>query len=454
MFRQRVSKQEAVHPVEQMLPPGPSTALAIQHLLAAYASLVVTPMVIAGALGWSSSELVFMISACLVTSGICTIIQCLGIGVARNHIGIRLPVVQGTTVVAIPALIMIGSSYGFNAMFGATIAAGAFTFLIAGYWSQLLRFFPPVVTGTLITVLGVSLLPIAAMWMGGGKGPGAQEVAMDDFVLAAFSMILVATIMMWGKGALPRVAILIGLIAGSILAFLMGKISFDGIASAEWFGIVTPFALGLPEFKLAAIISMLLAMLVTMIESTGGYIAIGEVCEKQVEPENIAAGLRAEGLGTMLGGIMCSFPYTTYSQNTGVLRVSGVRSRWVVALCGVFLIFLGIFPKLSALAACVPLPVLGGASMVLFGSIACTGLKILGQVDMDNKSNLLIVSISLGLAMLSITNPIFFNFLLGSLQMLLNNPITLAGVSALLLNYLFNMFRQSANHGAPLVADL
>lgn len=159
-----------------MLPPGPSTALAIQHLLAAYASLVVTPMVIAGALG-SSSELVFMISACLVTSGICTIIQCLGIGVARNHIGIRLPVVQGTTVVAIPALIMIGSSYGVNAMFGATIAAGAFTFLIAGYWSQLLRFFPPVVTGTLITVLGVSLLPIAAMWMGGGKGPGAQEVA-------------------------------------------------------------------------------------------------------------------------------------------------------------------------------------------------------------------------------------------------------------------------------------
>ncbi len=427
-----------LHPVDQVLPPRQTLALALQHLLAAYASLVVTPLVLAGALGWKPDDLIFMLSACLITSGICTLVQC--IGLRGGTIGIRLPVVQGTTIAAIPALIMIGSSEGFTAMFGATIAAGAFTFLIAPWWSQMLRFFPPVVTGTVITIIGLALFPVAIMWMGGGKGFGPQEVAMTDLGLSLFTLFLVLAIMKCCHGFIARIAILIGLVVGTGAGLLMGHVSFAGVADAEWVGVVTPFAMGMPEFKLAAIFAMILAMLVTMVESTGDYIAIGEVCDRPVDHKGVAAGLRAEGLGTMLGGIMNSFPYTTYSQNTGVLRVSGVRSRWVVALCGVFLILLGLFPKLSAIAACIPLPVLGGAGIVLFGSIACTGLKILGRVDMDDNRNLVIVAVSLGMAMLVVCNPTFFSAFSENVQIVLNSAITLGGVSALGLNLIFNIW--------------
>ena len=441
MFWRSFGQQQSSnsHPVDLVYPPGASTALAIQHMLAAYATIVVTPLVLASALGWSSDQLVFMLSACLITSGISTLIQCIGIG--NNFIGIKLPVVQGTSLVTIPAAIMIGAD-SLNAMFGAVIIAGLCTLLLASRWSQLLRYFPPVVTGSVIAIIGLSLFPVSIMWIGGGAS-GPQEVDPLNIVLALFSMCLVVGVMIWGKGFISRIAILIGLFCGTLLAYFMGKVDMSNVASADWVGLVAPFALGLPEFELAAIFSMVLVMLVAMVESTGDYIAIGEVCDKPVGPGEIAAGLRAEGLGTILGGIMCSFPYTTFSQNTGVLRVSGVRSRWVVALCGVFLILAGIFPKLSALAACIPTPVLGGISLVLFGSIACTGLKILGTVDMEEKRNLVIVSVSVGLSMIAVSNPLFFSFMPASLQMLFNNAITLGAISALLLNYMLNIIGEN-----------
>lgn len=428
----------AQHAVDQMLPAKESVVLALQHMLTAYASMVVTPLVLAGALGWSTADLTFMLSACLISSGLCTMIQCIGFG--KDRIGIRLPVVQGTTIAAIPALIMIGGTDGMTAMFGATIAAGAFTFFIAPWWSRMLRFFPPVVTGTVICVIGLSLFPVAVMWIGNGSGFGPQSVAMTDIALAMFTLALILVLMKFNCGFLSRIAILVGLVLGTVLAMLIGDVSFTSVGEAEWFNVITPFALGAPQFKLAAILAMILAMLVTMVESTGDYIAVGEVCGKKVEQKEICAGLRAEGLGTVLGGCMNSFPYTTYAQNIGVLLVSGVRSRWVVALCGLFLIIIGLVPKLSAVAASIPLPVLGGAGLVLFGSIACTGMKIIGRADLNDNRNLVIVAVSVGMAMLVISNPTFFGGFSENVQIVLNSAITLGGVSALLLNLIFNVW--------------
>lgn len=422
--------------VEARLPPLPTTALALQHLLAAYASLVITPLILASALDLPAATLTQLISAALVTSGVCTLMQTLGIG---RRIGIRLPVVQGTTIAAVPALILIGATYGLPAIFGATLVAGATALLAAGLWSRILILFPPVVTGTLITAIGISLIPVAVMWMSGASAPGAAPVAPLDMLLGFASLTVVLAVLRFGRGLLARAAILVGLVAGTLLAGALGTLSTDALAATPWIAWVTPLAFGWPSFPPAACIAMVLVMIVTMIESTGDYLAIGEVCRRPVTPKDIAAGIRAEGLGTILGGLMNSFPFTTFSQNTGVLRISGVRSRYVVATAGAFMILLGLLPKVGALIAVIPTPVLGGCALVMFGSIAVTGIQTLRTVDLDDQRNLVVVSVGLGLSLLVIANPLFFDGFDANIQIALGNAITLAGVSAVLLNAIFNL---------------
>ena len=420
--------------VNDVLPPVRTATLGMQHLLAAYASLVVTPLIVAGALGWSSEQVTYLISACLLASGICTLIQTVGVG---DAIGIRFPVVQGTTIAVVPVLIAIGTSSSLQAMFGATIVAGVMAFVLAGPWSRILRFFPPIVVGTVITAIGLSLLPVAVMWMSGGAGFGAQPVTATDMILAFFSLFVVIGVMRFGRGLLARSAILVGLICGTLLALALGEVDASPLAEAPWFGAVLPFAFGAPTFELPAIIAMCLVMLVTMVESTGDYFAIGAVCEQKVGKKEIARGLRAEGLGTVIGGVLNSFPFTTFSQNTGVLRISGVRSRWVVAATGALMILVSFFPKVAAVFAMIPTPVLGGCGLVMFGSIAGTGISMLRDADLTDNGNLLTVCVSLGMAMLVIANPTYFAGLPDDLSLVLANAITLAGVSAVVLNALF-----------------
>ena len=433
--------QKDPSPIDERLPVANTLALASQHLLAAYASLIVTPLVVAGALGWTTYELTYLISAALVTSGLCTILQCVGFGgrsgEGQAFIGIRLPVVQGTTIAAIPALILIGGSSGMQAVFGATIAAGALAFVLAKRWSLMMRFFPPVVVGTVITAIGISLLPVAVMWLGGGSTMEAHSVAPVHMLLGFFTLAIVLLAQRFGQGLWQRSSILLGLLGGTALGLLLGEVRFTALDDASWFGFVSPFAFGPPVFEWPAVVTMTLVMLVTMVESTGDYLAIGEVCDHPVSKQDIAAGIRAEGLGTMLGGVMNSFPFTTFSQNTGVLRLSGVRSRWVVACTGVLMIALGFLPKLAAIVAIIPTSVLGGCGVVMFGSIAVTGMGILKRVDLSKTGNLLTVSVSLGMAMLVIANPLFFQALPGAVNMVLANSITLAGVSAVLLNLVY-----------------
>lgn len=425
--------------MDEILPVGPTIALSLQHLLAAYASLVVTPLVLAGALGLSADALTTLISAALVTSGLCTLLQCLGIG---QGIGIRLPVVQGTTIAAIPALILIGATHGLSAIFGATLVAGVAAFLAAGLWSRVLVLFPPVVTGTVITAIGIALLPVAIMWMSGASAPGASPVAPIDMLLGFVALGIVLAAMRFGGKLIARSAVLVGLIVGTAIAVALGEVDFSPLASAAWFHVVTPLSFGMPTFPPSACIAMLLVMLVTMIESTGDYLAIGQVCRKDITPKDIAAGIRAEGLGTVLGGLMNSFPFTTFSQNTGVLRISGVRSRWVVAVAALFMIFLGLMPKLAALVSIIPTPVLGGCAMVMFGSIAVTGMHTLRQVDLEDNANLVVVSVSLGLSLLVIANPLFFDGFGDNFKIALGNAIALAGVSAVVLNAVFVLWRR------------
>jgi uric acid transporter len=427
--------EERLHPVDEVLPAGRLAVLGFQHVLAMYAGAVAVPLILANAIGLSGEELVYLINADLFTCGVATLIQTVGFW----KVGFRLPIIQGVTFAAVTPMILIGEAGGLTAIYGSVIVAGIITFLVSPYFSRLLRFFPPVVIGSIITIIGVSLLPVAVNWAGGGD-PSADDFGSPGNIALAFAvLIIILIIYRFFGGFISRIAVLLGLIIGTIIATIVGVTDFGGVGEAAAFGITTPFFFGLPTFQFAAILSMVLVMLVTMVETTGNAVAVGEIVDKRIQEDNLSAGLRADGLSTALGGVLNSFPYTAYAQNVGLVRLTGVRSRWVVAAAGVFLILLGLFPKLAAVVAAIPLPVLGGAGFALFGTVAATGIRTLSRVDFERNANVIIVAISLALGIIQVAVQDFYANFPPGIQIVLNSGITAGSIAAIVLNVAFNI---------------
>src|SRR5215218_8081903 len=416
------------HPVDEVLPTGRLAVLGFQHVLAMYAGAVAVPLILAGAIGLSEEQLVYLINADLFTCGVATLIQTVGFW----KIGFRLPIIQGVTFAAVTPMILIGQSGGLTAIYGSVIVAGIVTFLLSPYFSRLLRFFPPVVTGSIITIIGVSLLPVAVNWAGGGD-PGAEDFGSPGNIALAFAVLLIILLIYrFFGGFISRIAVLLGLIIGTIIATILGVTDFGGVGEAAAFGITTPFFFGLPTFQFAAILSMILVMLVTMVETTGNAVAVGEIVDRPIREEDLSAGLRADGLSTALGGVLNAFPYTAYAQNVGLVRLTGVKSRWVVAAAGGFLILLGLFPKLAAVVAAIPLP-------ALFGTVAATGVRTLARVDFERNANVIIVAISLALGIIPVAAPDFYSGFPPGVQIVLNSGITAGSITAIVLNVAFNV---------------
>ena len=424
-----------VHPVNEVLPPGRLAIFGFQHVLAMYAGAVAVPLILATAIGLPEEDLVYLINADLFTCGVATLIQAVGLW----KVGIRLPIVQGVTFAAVTPMVLIGQSGGLPAIYGSVIVAGIVTLLVSPYFSKLLRFFPPVVTGSIITIIGVSLLPVAVTWAGGGDPTAENFGAPGNIALAFAILLLILLIYRFFGGFVSSIAVLLGLIIGTVVATVLGITDFDGVGEAAFFGVTTPFHFGLPSFGVAAILSMILVMLVTMVETTGNAVAVGEIVEKPIREDNLTAGLRADGLSTALGGILNAFPYTAYAQNVGLVRLTGVKSRWVVAAAGGFLILLGLFPKLAAVVAAIPLPVLGGAGFALFGTVAATGIRTLSRVDFDRNPNLVIVAVSLAIGLIPVASPTFYSAFPTGMQIVLNSGITAGSLTAIILNVAFNV---------------
>jgi NCS2 family nucleobase:cation symporter-2 len=231
----------------------------------------------------------------------------------------------------------------------------------------------------------------------------------------------------------------LGTAIGFAVAYALGKVNFDAVAKAEPFGLIYPFQLATPTFDLFAAISMCLVMLVVMVESTGMFLAVGEMTDRPVHEADLKRGLLTDGLGTLIGGIFNTFPYTSFSQNVGLVGVTGVRSRFVTAAGGVILLALGLIPKLGAVMTAVPVFVLGGAGIVMFGMVAATGVRILSNVDFkSNRFNLYIVAVSIGFGLIPLVAPAFFSKLPKDLEPILNSGIVLASVAAVILNAWFN----------------
>src|SRR5690348_844814 len=440
------------HPVDEILPIPKLAVYGFQHVLAFYAGAVIVPILLANSIGLTTTQLIHLINADLFTCGIASIIQSVGFW----KIGVRLPLLQGVTFTAVSPMIAIGLAAGGGVdgllvIYGSVIVAGLFTFLIAPYFSRLIRFFPPVVTGTVITIIGIALLPVAALdVVGGGAHPDPANAKNLAYALGTLALIVL--MQRFFRGFMATVAVLIGLVAGTLLAWALGDATFTGVHDSAWIGVTTPFYFGVPKFSLAAIVSMIVVMLITAVETTGDVFATGEIVDKRIGRKDIAAALRADGLATTIGGVLNSFPYTCFAENVGLVRLTRVKSRWVVAAAGGFMILLGLIPKAGAVVAGIPAPVLGGAALAMFATVAVVGIQTLGKVDFHDHRNIVIVSTSIGLAMYVTAIPDVAKAVPEWAQIILGSGITLGSITAILLNLVFHHIgrgRGPAIAGAP-----
>ncbi|HEU4999698.1 MAG TPA: 2-oxo-4-hydroxy-4-carboxy-5-ureidoimidazoline decarboxylase [Lapillicoccus sp.] len=427
------------HPVDEVLPPAKLAVYGFQHVLAFYAGAVIVPILLANAIGLNQEQLIHLINADLFTCGIASIIQSLGFW----KIGVRLPLLQGVTFTAVSPMIAIGlaaggGTEGLVVIYGAVIVAGLFTFFIAPYFSRLIRFFPPVVTGTVITIIGIALLPVAANDAAGGAGPTLDPTSGKNLAYAVGTLALIVLIQRFFRGFMATVAVLLGLVIGTLVAWILGDAHFDAVAQADAFGLTTPFFFGIPKFSIAAIISMIVVMLITAVETTGDVFATGEIVEKRITKDDIARALRADGLATTIGGVFNSFPYTCFAENVGLVRLTRVRSRYVVVAAGVIMVVIGLIPKAGAIVASIPHPVLGGAALAMFATVAVVGIQTLSRVDFHDHRNVVIVGTSLGLAVYVTVLPTLSQAVPEWAQIIFGSGITLGSLVAIGLNLLFH----------------
>jgi NCS2 family nucleobase:cation symporter-2 len=466
----------AVHPVDERLPLGRLSTLGIQHVLVMYAGAVAVPLIVGRALKLTPEQVALLISADLFASGIATVIQSFGV---TRYFGIKLPVMMGVTFAAVSPMLAFAAAKpgtdGARAIFGAIIGAGVVSVILAPLVSRLLRFFPPVVTGSIIAIIGVTLMRVGVGWAMNGTANLAQTVdvaklstaldaakkaappgtvpvltsvpvtdsptyaAIGDLLLAGFVLVVILLLVRYSKGFISNISVLLGIIIGCVVAAGVGKMTFDKVGKASWFGVVKPFSFGAPTFDIAMIITMSLVMIVVMIESTGMFLALSDMTGKPLTQPALAAGLRTDGLGTLIGGIFNTFPYTSFSQNVGLVGVTGVRSRFVCVTGGIVMVVLGLIPKMAAFVESIPQVVLGGAGLVMFGMVAATGIRILSGVDFaKNRNNLYIVAVSIGFGLIPLVAPRWSQHMAENLRPLMDSGILLTALVAVALNLFFH----------------
>ncbi|KWT60630.1 uracil permease [Streptomyces albus subsp. albus] len=436
----RTAQGDRKHPVDATLPPFKMFTSGLQHVAAMYAGVVAPPMIVGPACGLGPTETAFLMGASLFTAGIATLLQTLGFW----KVGARLPFVNGVSFAGVTPMVAIGKAQSpgdaLPVIFGAVIVAGVLGFLLAPYFSKLVRFFPPVVTGTVITLIGVSLLPVAFNWSQGGDATAHDYGSPVNIGMAALTFVIVLVLRRVLRGFLQQISILLGLVAGTLIAIPVGITDFGAITEAAPVGFPTPFHFGAPQFDVAAVLSMCIVMLVCMTESTADMLALGKIVDRPADERTIEGGLRADTLGTAISPLFNGFANSAFAQNIGLVAMTRVRSRFVVATGGLILIVLGLCPVAASVISLVPLPVLGGAGIVLFGSVAASGIQTLAAAAMDKGENALIVAASVGIGLIPIAAPRFYHDFPKDMLVVLDSGISTGCIVAIVLNLAFNHF--------------
>ncbi|MCT4348320.1 nucleobase:cation symporter-2 family protein [Vibrio sp. NC2] len=402
--------------------------LALQHMLASIGGIVAVPLIVGASIGLPNTEIVSLINAALLASGIVTVAQCLGFG----PIGIRLPVVMGSSFAFLGVAISIGNEGGVAAIMGSALI-GSFVVIGASFYMDKVRkLFPTVVSGVVVTLIGLTILPVAMNWVGDSPANTEQFATLPKLFLALISLGIVVGVSVYCKGAVAASAIVIGLAGGYIVALSLGMVDLEQISSAAWVGGPEPFKYGF-TFSASAIISMSLVYIVVIAEATGDFMALGNNCQTQVSGKDLKRGLLGDGLGSTLSSILTAMPLASFSQNVGIVGITGVASRYVVAATGGLLILGGLFPKLAAIAVTIPKPVLGGVGFVMFGMIAYAGIRMLIKAA-DTKRNALVICVGLASGLAVTFEPRLLQHLPHDLANFLHSGITTGTIMTVLLN--------------------
>lgn len=425
----------AAHPVDRRPPLGKLAVFGFQHVLIMYTGCVTVPLVFGAAAGLSTSTIGLLINADLLVAGLITLIQSLGIG---KVFGIRLPIVTGATFASVTPMILIAGEYGMQAVYGSMLAAGIFGLLIAVPFARLVRFFPPLVSGVVITVVGLSLIGVAAGLITGNDPEAADYASTTRLALAAGVILFIVLFARFVRGFAGQIGVLVSLVLGTLVAIPLDLTDFSGVSGADWVGLAAPFHFGAPEFPPSAVISMCVVMLVIFTESTATMMAVGESTGRPVTDKDLARGLAADGLSGVLGGTMNSFMDTVFTQNIGLIRLTKVSSRYVTAVAGGMLVVLGLIPRLGELVAALPGPVVGAAGLVLFATVTMVGVNTLRRVDLDQGHNMTIAAVALGVGLLPEVSEGIYDGFPSWAQIVVGSGITSAAFAAFLLNLLFH----------------
>ena len=411
--------QQLRYPVDAKPPFGLTLLLALQHLLAALGGIIAVPLVIGNVLKLPTPDTIVLVNAALLVSGVVTIIQCRGIG----PIGLRLPSVMGTSFTFVAAALAIGfSEHGVAGILGASLV-GSFVMIIGSFFMPYVRkLFPPVVTGVVVMMIGLSLIPVAVDWFAGGQKGDPHYADPANLAMATFVLVLVVILVQWGKGIFSAAAIVIGMMIGYLVSLALGLIDFSAVKSADAVAIPQPLHFGL-AFPISGIIGMSIAYLVTIVESSGNFLALGNATQTEITGKHLRGGVLCDGLGSAFAAIMSTTPFSSFAQNIGVISLTGVASRHVVTVMGILLVFAGIFPS----------PVLGGAGLMMFAMIIAAGIQMLDKVE-RSKRNGLIIAISIGCGLAVTTRPELLDKLPSFFKEVFGSGITVGSILALVLN--------------------
>ncbi|WP_050608195.1 nucleobase:cation symporter-2 family protein [Clostridium niameyense] len=401
--------------------------LALQHIFAAFGGIIVVPIVLSSALGLDAKTSTILISSTILAAGIATFIQSRGFG----PIGARVACVMGTDFTFVAPAIVVGTKFGLAGIFGATILGASIVIILSFFVKPLMKLFPPIVTGTVVCLIGLTLLPVSIDWAAGGVG-ASNYGSLKNIAIALFIMIFTLMLNHYGKGLLSSASILIGMVLGYIICIPLGMVDFSSVREASWLSFPQIWSYGI-KFNLEAVLPFIPAYFVTIIGTVGCLKAITEVSGIEEQEKPIASGVLSDGVGSLIAGIFGALPNTSFSQNIGLIPLTKVASRYVTMMAGILLVILGLFPKFAALINIMPQPVLGGVGIVMFGTVAAAGIQTLSSVKLNNR-NMLIIATSIGLGLGVTFRPEFISKLPEAFKMIFSSGISTGTIVALLLN--------------------
>lgn len=418
----------------ERISPGKNLLVGFQHVLAMCPGTIAVPLIMGSAMQLDAKTIAFLVAANLFTSGIAILIQVFGLG---NHIGSKYPIILGSSFAPLAPMIMIGNAYGLPTLFGAIMISGVLVFILSFSLDKILMLFPPVVIGTFVTLIGISLAPTAIQDLAGGTGSSTYG-SVKNLLLGFGVLIFILMVEKLGKGIWRAMSLLLGIIGGTLIGALMGMVDITPVLEARTFQLVTPFAFGAPRFEIGSILIMTIFCIINMIQCIGVFSVLDEIVGTQTDNKTKIKGIKGQAISQIITGMFNSVPSTMFNENVSLIDLTKVKSRSVIATAGIMMILLGIFPKVSAVITVVPKAVLGGATLALFGVITSSGISILSKLNFFENNNFTIVGTSIAIGVGATFASDIFSGLPPTLSMICSNGLFMVSASAILLNLLLN----------------